>query len=255
MRRKIGFSVLCFLLCGGACVSYFLFVGPARPDFPDANGYDTLTKANELIGNLPVDFDLIADPDVLQSIVDKNQEAIKLIDQAASEECLVRSGNIMTQQDGIDDSDVIRRPMRLMLVKAHLAELESRLSDAVDDYLAIYRIADTSARGGLLVHHGVASVYEVLAAQELARLAPHLDDELIARVERSIEHSYTPEIEHVIAQEKEFLKQVNGRLLGTYMVYGRTGDVQTQRVTELMTSYQKSSDDAKAVLLDCLAKQ
>lgn len=255
MRRKIGLLVLCLFFFGGTCVSYLLFAGPGKPNYPSANGYDTLTEASRLMTELPNDFDLIADPEVLRSIVDANQEAIQLIDQAASEECLVRSGDIMTQQDGIDDSDVIRLPMRLMVVKAHLAEVETRLSDAVDDYLTIYRIADASARGGLLVHHGVATVYEVLAVEELTRLVPHLDDKLMAKIDQSIENSYTPNIENVIAQEKEFLKQVNGRLLGSYMVYGKTGNVQRQRVTELMTSYQKTSDGAKMVLRDRLAKQ
>lgn len=255
MRRKIGLLALCFALCTVVVASYFVFSGPREKTFPENNAYDTLTDASRLIVDLPDDFDTLSDPTILRSIIDANEKAIELIDQAATEKSLVRSGAIMTQQDGIDDSDVIRLPMRLMVVKAHLAELESRLSDAVDDYLTIYRIGDASARGGLLVHHGVASVYEVLAAEELARLAPYLDEELTAKVNQAIADPYTPKIENVIVQEKEFLRQEHGRLVGTYMVYGAVGEVQSERVLELMTTYQKNADQAKSLLRERLAQQ
>ena len=168
-----------------AIVATVILLAPDKPPIPvvvlpTPNGYDTLSKAGAIVAEMPQDYDTTMDADVLRDCVVANSEAFALIDEALRQDCVVPveyDKGYESVVESMNASSNIRQAMRLLMVKARLAELDGDLVAAATAQTELLLHSRRIADEGLLVHAQVSLVYQKSALQNLNRLAPQLGND------------------------------------------------------------------------------
>ncbi|MGH7136908.1 MAG: hypothetical protein ACREHD_14305, partial [Pirellulales bacterium] len=121
---------------------------------PASNGYVELKRIGEELAAMePLDVDT-ASQAVLRKFVEENRQSFNDIQTALAHDSMVP---LDYSSEDIDAFSAIHALGRAYLVKGRVAELDQRCGDACDDYLAMAKIAEKSARGGLLIDWLVSS--------------------------------------------------------------------------------------------------
>ena len=121
---------------------------------PASNGYVELKRIGEELAAIdPLDADTASEA-VLRKFVDENRQTFNNIQAALAHDSMVP---LDYSSEDIDAFSAIHALGRAYLAKGRVAELDQRCDDACDDYLAMAKIAEKSARGGLLIDWLVSS--------------------------------------------------------------------------------------------------
>jgi hypothetical protein len=149
------------------------------PPLPVPNGYDDLVEAGREISGEPpsVSPSESADVPTLKTLVETNQEPLRLARLGLSRECGVTLGDTRQQlETHLHETGIVRKVSRLLVAEAKVAESEGRDADAADSYLDLYRLGRKSSAGGLMIDGNLGYAFESLGSIGLsgirARLAP-----------------------------------------------------------------------------------
>lgn len=169
-----------------AIIAALILVAPIKPspvpvvNLPTPNGYDTLAEAGEMVAGIPDDYDTTTDADSLRACLQTNAKSIELIDQAMTQECVVPVDYDKGRQgvdEGLNALGNIRQSMRLLMIKAKLAELEGDLAAAAIAQSELFLHSERTTNEGLLIHVQVSLAYRKSALESLKRLAPQLSSD------------------------------------------------------------------------------
>ncbi|QDV88635.1 hypothetical protein [Planctomycetes bacterium TBK1r] len=258
MKLKIGLGVLATVLVAVAVIYFINAPRSGNISYPSPNAYDTLSEANGKMTPLPMDFDTSQDVEALQTYLDANLDPLSLIDQAARQRCLIRMADMQTMQEMHDKANYARGPMRLLYVKARLAELEGRSADAADALAKIAVIGRKSAHGGLLIHQLVAVAIERQGLEGLAQLASKLSGDEKKRIAKLIraEDKDAPEIDAVIEsvmyREHDMTKREYGTFAGSFMIWQLSDSEAAEKPQEILRNELTEIQEQREELLTML---
>ena len=201
------FAAVAFAL---AAIAAFAILAPRRPPLPivtlpTPNGYETLAEAGATVVGIPNDFDETTDVEALRACVDANARAFDGITKAATQDYAVPIDYQKGMQGVIDSMNhqQIRPAMRLMMVKARLAELEEDYATAAETQVSLLDHAEKIANEGVLVHVQVSLAYQGAALEGLIRLAPKLSQEAKAATLATLQESKHPRMSIDAIQARE----------------------------------------------------
>ncbi len=167
----LAFPFLVFFGC-------FVFITdqlPAWPPLPPQNGYDDLVKAGNMVSSETVDYQEMAEPRLVQ-LVSQNAAALSIARAALSNACVVPvqfSTNYMDAH--LEQLSNLKRLGIAFAAGGKLQEMENHSNEAVRSYLEMVRLANASARGGVLIDQLVGIAIEAMATSRLQNILPQLD--------------------------------------------------------------------------------
>ena len=156
----------------------FIFVTddlPAWPPLPAHNGYANLIKAGKMVSGDIFDYEKM-DQRQLAQLVSQNSAALSLARAALGNECAVPvqfcTNYIEAHLDQLSD---LKKLARAFIAEGKLAEMNNHPDDAAHSYLETIRLANASARGGVLIDQLVGTAIEAMGAGQLQGIIPQLN--------------------------------------------------------------------------------
>lgn len=156
----------------------FIFVTddlPAWPPLPAQNGYANLVKAGKMVSGDTIDYEKM-DQRQLAQLVSQNSAALSMGRAALDNECAVpvqfSTNYIEAHLDQLSD---LKKLARAFVAEGELAEMNDRPDDAARSYLEMIRLANASARGGVLIDQLVGTAIEAIGASQLQDMMPQLN--------------------------------------------------------------------------------
>jgi hypothetical protein len=147
---------------------------PPPPPLPNPNGYDDLMKAAKMLA-----------PDVrnytngnlneLQTIVSEDSNALQLARAGLQMQCRVPLDYNPAGSAYMDRLTAMKYLSRGFMAEGDLAKIQGHPEQAVKSYLDMIRLANESARGGVLIDQLVGFAIEREGIDELQKLMPQLD--------------------------------------------------------------------------------
>ena len=213
------FGVVMFMLA-----SPFIFISLNRAAIPSVtlpipNGFDTLTEASKMAQGLPDESpDEMTDQEAIIACLEKNEQALGLIEKATHEACVVPidyQGGLLKAQDLN-----FRHAFYLSKMEIRLAELQGRTEDQARLLTRLLELATNCRKEGLLIHVGVSMSIERSCLTKLVEVAPKLDSALKAEIRNRIAKIDRQPVnfDEVMERERVMIEQEYG-FRGTYMLW------------------------------------
>jgi hypothetical protein len=186
-------------------------------ELPKPNGYDELTRIASAINwsAIPTQDHETANAKACKQFVLDNDGEFQLLRDALrmpSKVPIEFSPNFMgVSLPNIQDQ---RELGRALSVVARLATLEGRYADAADSYLAIVRLGNTSARGGLLVHELAGLALGGVGLDGMASTLPKVDAAELADLRRGLIEAADDQepFDQILDRERVFAPHTGGWL-------------------------------------------
>src|ERR1700690_1634388 len=123
---------------------------PPVPPLPNPNGYEDLVKAGNMVSN---DFDNYDELSLakLRELINKDAEAFQTAQTGLQQECRVPLDYSPTLRAHFDKLPSIKYLAFTFEAEGKLAEMENHTNEAIEFYLDLGRLANQSARGGILI--------------------------------------------------------------------------------------------------------
>jgi len=183
MARIIRKALILFGVVAALLILLLILTTLHEPKFvpatmPNPNGYDDLLFAAQLTTAFPGLGTNQPSLEELKKTVAQNAEALQTARRAFSNECRVRLEDPFGRSLRLGTAPPSFRGLaEAFRVEGRLAELENRPADAAQSYLAMIRLGQEIARGGLLIDAMTASAIESYGLTSLAPLAQSLTAE------------------------------------------------------------------------------
>ncbi|QDT11587.1 hypothetical protein [Planctomycetes bacterium K23_9] len=207
------------LACLVLPITFYLINRPRIPNapLPSPNAYDTVDQASQATTAIPLDFAETNDTDALIAFVNRNQTALKLIDQSLDQPCVVR----VDYESGLDEileRAAYNRPAtRLLIAKARLGALTGDDSAAAMDYAKVVLLNSKLTNGGVLVHVGGALACEAYGLEGLVETTPRLTSDERKPIQAMFNRAKRKaiDLDALVARESTLLKVHHGTIRGT----------------------------------------
>jgi hypothetical protein len=147
---------------------------PPVPPLPNPNGYEDLVKAGNLISNDFGDYDEFSATE-LRELTDKEAEAFQLARTGLQQECRVPLDYSATSSAQLDQLAALKRLAQAFAARGRLAEMDKRPADAIQSDLDMIRLANESARGGVIMDQLVGIAIEAISVRQMEKLVDQLD--------------------------------------------------------------------------------
>lgn len=219
-----------------------MFLGSAAETkpvpMPNPNGYDDFVRAEKAV--VGSDFSYTNQTrEELAKIVLANTEALKLVHEGVTKECMVPQNYSAAEvQRLLGELSAFKSLASLQRMEGKLAELNGKTNEAVKNYLEGVRFADDSSRGGLVINKLIGIACEAIAMKSLNTLKPGLDSEQCARIGGVLEEidTHADPVENIIEREENFSR--------------KTGGVRGQLTALVMYKYLRNVNKAAADKID-----
>lgn len=231
MKFKVflGVSVLLVLAVIGFVVA--VTAEPKNPNGPAPipNGYSTLVGACQSMTPVPMDYDTSQDLEALNRYLALNAQALELGEKAAGQESLCPLIELGSMEEVMDVANEVRGLSRVMFVKARVAELEGRSTDAADTLTDMMMVGRRFSNGGLAVHYQVAAAIEFQATEALLQLLPKMTadqkDELVRLIETENAQEPTSKdlVQSILQRERFMALRQNGTVAGRLLLWQLSG--------------------------------
>ena len=205
---------------------------PPRTKAPNPNGHDTLWQASRAQTPIPVDFDATEDVDALKIYLSENTEALQLLDKACGQEMMIDLESVdLESEQWFEGVGALRSLLRMMWIRARVAELEGRPADAAEIYVKMFDLSDRSDDGGLLINSLMSFAGKGMALDPMLRLADSLPaDARVALAARLKEIGNDRiDVDAVMKRERAVIRKQYGFLQAGMM--SLTNSVETANVT------------------------
>ena len=210
-KLLVGSFVVAILAVVVAVIVTLSRPAPPPAPLPSPNGYDDLARAGALVADGVSDYPEMS-RDELQSLVARNEEALRLAEVGLSRECRVPVDSFSATSFDMEYLAGIKRLAQAMAATGRLAELEDRPAEAAEAYVTVMRLGQASSRGGLLIHAMVGIAVEQIGAASLEKLMPSLGAKTCRETAAAIESSESGRepMEAVLAQERAWMRRAYG---------------------------------------------
>ncbi|MEM9588169.1 MAG: hypothetical protein AAGA03_12880 [Planctomycetota bacterium] len=211
-------------LCVIGVFGYLLLTGPKQPlaKVPSPNAYQTLLQASaKQLRRLPAGYHDSQDLAELTVILDDNEAAFSLIDQAAEQSAQVPPEDLIALPKLIEDAAKFKGVLRLVHLRARVRQLENATESAVRDYRQLFRHAGQTAEGGLMLNHLGAIAFQSLAIREIEPLVPQLAADQRAELAQFVDQAIVelPSSEEITQRELDYVIRREGRLRGNVLAW------------------------------------
>lgn len=242
MKLKLFFGLGSLVIVFGVVFVFAITAEPKNPNGPTPvpNAFNTVRRASELMTPVPLDFDTSQDLEALNRYLGSNAQTLALSEKAADQESLCPLDEFGSMEELIESANAVRGLSRVMFVKARVAELEGRSTDAADVLAEMMMVGRRSSRGGLLIQYQVAAAIELQATEALLQILPKLTAEQKDGFARLIESENDQEppvkdlIESIFQRERFMVLRQNGTVAGRMLMWQLSGGEMDQSVREVL---------------------
>ena len=209
-NRLITLSILAgpFIFLLGLLVFWDAEPLPPIPPLPDPNGYDELVKAGKTITGDVGNFDRMSEAE-LGALVQSNSNALQLARAGLREKCRVTLDYSAASSSRLDQLTALKRLAQALAGRGRLEEAEKRPAEAVQSDLDMIRLANTSARGGVIIDQLVGTAIEAIGVANLQQLVDKLDTKTCREMAASLEtlDSDRQTWDEVMQQERDWSRR------------------------------------------------
>jgi len=247
---------LALIVIVGAWLVFRLAFPPfAPPVLPVPNGYDDLLRAAKQIAPR-TGFYREMGAEELAAIVQQNASALELVREALQKECMV-TVDWSPGQDGFNShggqGGAMRELARALAAAARQAKIEEKIEEAIGYGLESLKLAEATARGGLMIDRMVAAPVYMLGLMTLRNQVTGLTHDDCVKLREIIENSslQLEPIDEVIRRDLAYIRKVNGMYISFIM--RRTARDQAKETKDRMRESETRLEALEKLLLTHLA--
>lgn len=142
--------------------------GEPEAALPDPNGFEDYVAAGKLAVEREEALPEEADEAVLEAALKENTAALSRLREGFQKEC--RCPPVRSFNAPLPYLADFRKLARILRIEGRLAERQGNAAAAIDSYLDMLRLAQDTARGGVLIHRLVAVAIETMAYEAFSGL-------------------------------------------------------------------------------------
>ena len=239
-KALTGFFIVAVLSVVAAVVLTLSQSSPALAPLPQPNGYHDFVKAGEMVTDDSSYYGTMNQQE-LRAFVKKNAEALKLARAGLGHKCRAPLDFSATSTTNLHNRAVIKRLAFGLTAEARLAEMENRLADAVEAYLAVIRLGCAMSQGGLPIDSLTGIGVAAIVTAPLEKLAQTVDAKQCREAASALEscEAQREPIETIWARERAWARRaygVKGRIMRLVMF--RTLKQSEKRVNAKLKTHQ-----------------
>lgn len=181
---------------------------PFPGNLPTPNGYDDLVSAGNALRPDTGDTSRKTTEE-LRTLVAENTEALRLMREGLSKECVVPiQPSVASMQGHLQDMTFMKRLAWLSAGNARLSEVEMNYGKAALIHLDTVRLGHYSARGGLMIDKLVGVAIEAIGIQGLDQIVERLSATEAREILQAIEaiESHSSPASEFIARDREWAR-------------------------------------------------
>ena len=206
-NRLIAFSIIAAPFVFLFCLLLFWDAEPLPPvpPSPNPNGYDDLVKAGNMVSNDFENYDELSSTK-LGELINKNAKALQTARTGLREKCQVTLDYSAASSAHLDQLMALKRLAFAFAADGRLAEMEKRPADAVQSDLDMIRLANESARGGVIIDQLVGIAIEAISVRQMQVLVDQLDTKTCRETAATLEtlDSQRQTWDEVMRQERDW---------------------------------------------------
>jgi len=206
-----GFFVGAVVLLAAALVLTLSRPASPPPPLPQPNGYDDFVKAAAMAADNTPDYATMG-AEELRALVRTNAEALKLARVGLGRECQVPLAYLESYTTNISHLAGFKRLAFTFAAEGRLAEMENRIADAMEAYLAVIRLGQAMSRGGLIIDSLVGIAIQSIGEARLEKLALTLNASQCREAVTVLEvvEARREPMETIRAREREWARRLWG---------------------------------------------